>query len=265
MSNYAIYKPKGKAAEYSEWACNFYVGCSNGCTYCYCKKGILAGVMGQDKPQLKKCFKDETHALKVFEKELLANLDELRKHGLFFSFTTDPMLKDAIALTVSAIDLCQKYNVPVKILTKCTQWVRFVSVHLDITRKNLMSFVFTLTGHDELVPNASSNKDRIRAMKVLSDAGFKTWASIEPIIDFEDSYEMIYAVKDFCDLYKIGLQSGRKYDEFEPFDFVIDMIQFNAEFCKKIYFKDSLLKAAGINRADLPSNCVDRSYNIFKS
>lgn len=52
----AIYNPSGKAGEYSYWACNFYVGCSNGCTYCYCKKGILAGAMGQDKPQLKKCF-----------------------------------------------------------------------------------------------------------------------------------------------------------------------------------------------------------------
>ncbi len=55
----AIYNPSGKAGEYSYWACNFYVGCSNGCEYCYCKKGILSGVMGQDKPQLKKCFKDE--------------------------------------------------------------------------------------------------------------------------------------------------------------------------------------------------------------
>ncbi|KAA6320448.1 hypothetical protein EZS27_029784 [termite gut metagenome] len=31
----AIYNPSGKAGEYSYWACNFYNGCSNGCTYCY--------------------------------------------------------------------------------------------------------------------------------------------------------------------------------------------------------------------------------------
>lgn len=33
---------------------------------------------------------------------------------------------------------------------------------------------------------------------------------------------------------------------------------------EKIYFKDSLLKAAGINRDALPSNCVNRDFNIFR-
>ena len=37
--NKAIYKPKGKAGGYAEWACNLFVGCSNNCSYCYCKKG----------------------------------------------------------------------------------------------------------------------------------------------------------------------------------------------------------------------------------
>jgi len=119
----AIYSPSGKAGEYSYWACNFYVGCSNGCSYCYCKKGILKDTMGQDKPVLKKCFKDEKHALEIFEKELKANLTELQKHGLFFSFTTDPMLKNTKHLTVKAIDICMIYCVPVKILTKIADWL----------------------------------------------------------------------------------------------------------------------------------------------
>ena len=116
----AIYNPSGKAGEYSYWACNFYVGCSNGCTYCYCKKGILAPVMGQDKPQLKACFKSEKHALEVFGKELKENLEGLRKHGLFFSFTTDPMLAETYYLTLRAIGHCVNNSIPVKILTKCT-------------------------------------------------------------------------------------------------------------------------------------------------
>jgi DNA repair photolyase len=94
-----IYNPSGKAGEYSYWACNFYVGCSNGCEYCYCKKGIFAPVMGQDKPQLKKCFKNETDAFEIFSKELDKNLGELQKHGLFFSFTTDPLLPETEMLT----------------------------------------------------------------------------------------------------------------------------------------------------------------------
>jgi DNA repair photolyase len=46
----AIYQPAGKAAEYAEYACNFYVGCSNQCTYCYLRKGIGKGTLdGENK------------------------------------------------------------------------------------------------------------------------------------------------------------------------------------------------------------------------
>lgn len=65
----AIYNPSGKAGEYSRWACNFYTGCSNGCDYCYCKKGILGHTMGGDTPTLKKCFRNEQHAIEVFFNE----------------------------------------------------------------------------------------------------------------------------------------------------------------------------------------------------
>lgn len=54
MSNgKAIYKPAGKAREYAEWACNLFVGCSNDCSYCYCKRGALGSVMGRPQATLK--------------------------------------------------------------------------------------------------------------------------------------------------------------------------------------------------------------------
>lgn len=268
----AIYQPAGKAAEYSKWACNFYVGCSNGCTYCYCKKGILAGAMGQDKPQLKKCFRNEEHAIEVFEKELLANLEELRKHGLFFSFTTDPMLPETLDLTFAASGMAvNNYNVPVKILTKCTAWVDSFLYFLSHSNsdnealewRKMYAIGFTLTGHDELEPNASTNAERIEAMKKLHDAGFKTWASIEPILDLPTSFEMICHTNGFCELYKIGLQSGEKYDKDELKRFTEGVLRQNGFYEAKIYFKDSLLKAAGISRESLPRTCVTRDYNIF--
>lgn len=267
----AIYNPSGKAGEYSYWACNFYVGCSNGCTYCYCKKGFLAGTMGGNTPTLKKCFRDENHALEVFEKELMQNLAELQKHGLFFSFTTDPMLIETIKLTWNAMDICLENKVPVKILTKCIEWVQRL-IDFDNGKlvedysfkgKQYVAFGFTLTGHDELEPNAPTNAKRIEAMKKLHDAGFKTFASIEPIIDFESSLKMIEATKDFCDLYKIGLESGKKYDKTETRSFIA-MAVVEIALNSKIYFKDSILKVSGLNREDLPANCVDRDYNMFK-
>jgi len=274
MSNKAIYQPKNKASEYAKWACNFYVGCSNDCSYCYCKKGILAGTMGGDKPTLKKCFKDETHALEVFEKELMQNLPELQKHGLFFSFTTDPMLPETIDLTIAAIDACVVNNVPVKILTKCdfTNPERMVGIYqrafpflVKQKYKDKIAFGFTLTGYDRLEPNASTNQERIEAMKKLHDAGFRTFASIEPIIDFERSFEMIYLTWGHCNLYKIGLMSGQKVDRafYERLrSFNLAVVNLLTQSTAKVYWKDSITKCFDVF-PDAPCN-VDRDYNIFK-
>ena len=64
----AIYQPSGKAAEYGEWACNFHIGCSNWCGYCYCSKALQPGLLSST-VTLKKAFKDEQNAIAVFEKE----------------------------------------------------------------------------------------------------------------------------------------------------------------------------------------------------
>lgn len=276
----AIYNPSGKAGEYSYWACNFYVGCSNGCEYCYCKKGILKPVMGMDKPQLKKCFKDDIHAFEVFLTEMNRNTEDLKKHGIFFSFTTDPMLPETLDLTLDAASNAVLSNIPVKILTKCTAWVDEFLKNFDRheinlqhivcpenpfeSKKHLYAFGFTLTGHDELEPGASTNAERIEAMQKLHNAGFRTWASIEPVIDCEASYEMILKSYNFCKLFKIGLLSGKQTNTKDIYPFVVTIKDLAYHNGFKVYFKDSLLKAAGIAREELPSNCVSRDFNIFQ-
>jgi DNA repair photolyase len=282
----AIKMPKGKAGEYAKYSCNFYVGCSNGCTYCYLRKPPFNNACGGSVPTLAKCFKDEKHALEVFEKELKANLPELQKHGLFFTFTSDPMLQETRMLSTGAATLAVKNRIPVKFLTKVA-CINFILnwVALTGTDRSMVAFGFTLTGHDEMEPNASTNAERIEAMRKLHDAGFKTWASIEPVIDFDSSLKMISDSKDFCDLYKIGLESGKKYDKVELQHFVSKSISLLTvlrdenelflrkmflgnvhkayDFNGKFYFKDSLLQQAGINRENLPVNCVSRDWDMF--
>ena len=274
----AIYNPSGKAGEYSYWACNFYTGCSNGCDYCYCKKGILAKVMGGNVPVLKKCFRDEEHALEVFEKELKQNISELRKYGLFFSFTTDPMLVQTSTLTICAMVECVKNEIPVKILTKVADFIDLYSFFIEGVNwlelafqskygisinalKEYVAFGFTLTGCDDREPNASTNIERIKTMEKLHDAGFKTWASIEPVIDIPKSLAMINLSNGLCDLYKIGLMSGKRYSKTDLQAFVEMLTGMYPN--NKFYFKDTLLSQADIARDCLPSNCVGRDYNIF--
>jgi DNA repair photolyase len=306
----ALYNPSGKAGEYSYWACNFYTGCSNGCTYCYLRKGVLSRAMGGDKPTLKICFthirttinvyksmllnskgafidngryyilrdNPEAYALEIFEKELLANLSELQQHGLFFSFTSDPMIRGNIWLTQQALTMCVLgHKVPVKILTKDAGWVdEFLSRNTNgifserelfkVKNQRMIAFGFTLTGRDDMEPNASPNAERIEAMKKLHDAGFRTWASIEPIIDIESSSRVMFDSMGYCDLFKIGLLSGKKYDSLELKVLMYDAIKFARASGAKIYFKNSLIKQAGYSREHINSIdvCVGRDYNIFK-
>jgi len=265
----AIYNPKGAAQEYSEWACNFFTGCSNRCTYCYLKKGIGAKVLGGCKPELKKCFDSEQHALEIFIKEAKLNEFELQKHGLFLSFTTDPCLPETINLTSKVIDYCNWAfgpKIPVKILTKSVEWVGRFTNRIkslgSIDHPELVAFGVTLTGHDELEPGASSNQDRIEAMKKLHDAGFKTFASIEPIIYFESSLEMIRQTVGYSDLYKVGLESGRKYNQNELGLFVHKVLQATENSNAKVYFKDSITRLI----PNIKNKCVvNRDYNLFQS
>jgi len=265
----AIYNPSGKAGEYSYWACNFYKGCSNDCSYCYCKRGVMSSVWSTE-PQLKKGLVNNETVLEIFKKELSSNIEQLKQHGLFFSFTTDPMLETTYWLTMSAVNICLANDVPVKILTKCTRKVLSVffgnSVYKDYYRekKHLIAIGFTLTGHDELEKGASTNEERIEVMKMLHDEGFKTFASIEPIVDFDSSLKMIQQTAKFCNLYKIGLMGNKKYQTDMMklfFENVCSLASINGF---KVYFKDSLLKQLDVDRILLSNYCVERDYNLFK-
>ena len=263
----AIYQPKGAALEYAPWACNFYTGCSNDCEYCYCKRGVMSHVWSTE-PRLKKCFRDIEHALLVFDDEKAANIVALRKNGIFFSFTTDPMLPETFELTLRATGLAVLSGVPVKILTKRADWLdapMWASMEpLLLGHKDKIAFGFTLTGFDEKEPGASLTDERIEAMRELHDIGFKTFASIEPTITPAMSRNMIEATKDFCDLYKVGLVSG-KGKNFYNCDHMIHFYGWLVKFAftHKVYLKDSILKYFGISREDTTGNFVNSDYNIF--
>jgi len=263
----AIYNPTGKAAEYAQWACNFYNGCSNDCNYCYCKRGVMSHVWSPA-PTLKKCFKDEEHATDVFIAEMEKNIDQLKEHGLFFSFTTDPMLPETLDFHMNAICLAINHNIPVQILTKRADflhyWLFDENQIIHPEKKKLIAVGFTLTGCDEHEPKASLNVDRVKAMLELHKRGFKTFASIEPVISVQASYAMINAVSGWCDLIKVGLLSGGKRT-YKPgeIQFLFEMLKADTR-GSKFYIKDSMVEYLDLDREKLPHHFVNQDYNIFK-
>lgn len=224
MSNRCIYQPKGAAKEYGAWACNLYNGCSHHCDYCYCKRGVLANTTGVDKPELKAMLgKDENEAYLIFSRELKQHRDKILAagDGLFFSFSTDPMLRDEIDLTMRCIQECVIEKVPVQILTKATWWAfRGNTLDDDYLRQlvewnNYVTIGVTLTGHDELETDAPTNKERIDLLSRLHTLHIPTFVSLEPVVDFESSLKMILDTLHYTAEYRIGLMSPMKKGRYD--------------------------------------------------
>jgi len=273
--NLAIYNPKVAAAEYARWACNLYNGCPHQCEYCYCKRGILGATMGGALPEIKKQLGGtKEKAFEIFCKELKANADQIRREGgLFFSFSTDPMVAAELPLTARCIEQCFMLSVPVVILTKAVLWWYNSRTFHDLLMhyRHLIAIGFTLTGHDELESCAASNDERINLMALLSGAGFKIWASIEPIIDPLASLASIRMVESYCQHFKIELRSGVKKDYYDDVDLNALFLSIDryaeqnpqTQYFKTFYFKDSFVKRLGLDRSTFQAPFVDRNFSLF--
>lgn len=228
-------RPQGNAEEYGRWAVNPYKGCSHGCLYCYLKKGVWANGLGSDTAQLKKGVVSEEHAYHLAMAEIIEHREEIIKDGgLFMTFTSDPCAEETYKLFCRISESAREMDIPVTILTKADPPAAhlfldsIIPSHLLIGNKereaaineylancqkkaSLLAIGFTLTGHDELEPNASPNEERVRNIDFLVNRfapskGCHVWASIEPVIDFPSALAMVYqAVNAGCGHFKIGL------------------------------------------------------------
>ncbi len=175
------------------------------------------------------------------------------------------MLADTRDLTMEAIFIALSRGIPSQILTKRADFLDHPSMKALKLLPGMIAWGFTLTGHDDLEPGASSNFERIYAMKQLHGMGFKTFASIEPVVDFPSAFSMINLSLEFCDLYKIGLMSGKRYNSQErsEADFLLALLK---EAPGRYYLKESLIKLLEIDRSDLPADkFVGIDFNIFKN
>lgn len=204
-----IYQPQGAAGEYAKWAINLYHGCSNGCTYCYNRRGVLSHVFG-DKPELatpiikqrdkllneylkknnmtahdaipQKVIRDTTAvvALSIVAKDIIRiGEDVIREDGgIFFSFTCDPFDPDIdMDILRMIVFVLLDRQIPATILTKNTDWLEndkwkdFLEPDADYPDDLLrdLTIGFTITGKDKLEPGAPSTEERIEALRKLHD------------------------------------------------------------------------------------------------
>ena len=109
-----IYKPKGRAGEYADWAANLYLGCSHHCRYCYGARVLKMTQEEFDNPKPKK------DVLERLEQSAHA-MDKRGQHvQVLLSFVCDDYqpLDAETNITRNAIEILHKYGHNFCVLTK---------------------------------------------------------------------------------------------------------------------------------------------------
>lgn len=204
MSNNAvIYKPRGRAGEYSPLACNLYIGCTHGCRYCYA-------------PLCMKANRQNYHRTTAPRESILERLAHACRRlkakdtppgNVLLSFLSDPYqpAEDVYRITHQAIVILQHYGIPFTILTKAGRLARR-DFAIYSSRD---TFATTLTFSDNrpslfYEPGASLPDERLANLAAAKQHGIHTWASIEPVIIPAQSLAMIRAAAPYVDLIKLG-------------------------------------------------------------
>lgn len=233
-----IYKPKGRAGEYSHLAINHYTGCGHGCRYCY-------GPAATKNPDFHRIQAPRADIIAKLQKEALkhAGCDE----RVLLCFTSDPYqpLNDRIGLTRQVIEVLKAHDIPFHILTK--GGLR-AAADFDLYGK-YDAFATTLTLLDDnesakQEPNAALAAERIAAISQAHERGIETWVSLEPVLDPEVSLHIIGLTHEIVDHYKIGklnhVETERPFSEWRNFG--SEAIRLCRRYEKSYYVKDDLAK-----------------------
>ena len=201
-----IYQPNGPAREYSPLALNVYTGgCDHGCVYCYCRNMRNMGPWSTvPRPR---------------NLTGLAREAERASRQILLNFMGDPycLAERTHRRTRTALGILAGARCSVAILTK--GGTRCLD-DLDVFRAwpdGRIKVGATLTFLDPAKsavhePGAASPADRLDALRQLHVAGVRTWASIEPVIDAEESLAVVMASLPYVDAYKVGKLNHQRSD-----------------------------------------------------
>jgi len=223
-----IYKPKGAAKEYGDYAINIYTGCPHRCEYCF-----SPGVLRKEKEEFHTHVVPREGILDALRSQL--DRSDIRGKTIHLCFTCDPYpTGHDTAITREIIKILKFYGNHVQLLTKSAETRDFDILDEDD------SFGITLDGAEDTVYVASAD-DRINALRMAHEKGIKTWVSFEPVINPEEVLRLIRVVAPFADKAKIGKLNHVKSD--------INWKAFGTEaekLCKELkldyYIKDALKK-----------------------
>lgn len=183
-----IYKPKGAAGEYGEYALNIYTGCPHSCFYCY-----VPSVLHKDRSEFHSVIEPRKNIVEETRKQL--EREKLTDKTIHLCFTCDPYPTGCdTSTTREIIKLLKEYGNHVQILTKSRECKDF-----DLLDSNDW-FGITVDGMKE----ADLYYSNFNLLSYARSLGIKTWVSFEPVIVPENVYDCIAKYHSLIDMAKIG-------------------------------------------------------------
>ena len=203
--NSVIYETTGRAREYFQLAANLYTGCEHSCRYCY-----AADVTQTDL--------EEFHGNPKPKREILTRLtrDAQRLGGgltggedrhILLSFVTDPYqpIERGLHITRRAIEILKAHQLKVAILTKGGD---LATRDFDLlTADDMFGVTLTLLYSGESTywePKAAPPLERVESLHAAHERGIKTFVSLEPVINPDQTLGLIDATWQFVDKFLVG-------------------------------------------------------------
>ena len=185
-----IYKPKGRAKEYGDYAINIYTGCPHRCFYCF-----APSVLRKDREEFYSRVEPREGIVEAVKRQV--EKENIKDKLIHLCFTCDPypMGYDSTP-TREIIKILKESGNHVQILTKGNG-----SRDFDLLDENDWYGItydggFRTSGY----PAAFS----IPILKKAHERGIKTWISFEPVLDTNAVLATIEETTPFVDKIKIG-------------------------------------------------------------
>jgi DNA repair photolyase len=173
---------------------NPYRGCEHGCVYCYARPShAYVGLSPGLDFETRLFYKDG--AAKLLEAELGAK--NYQCATIMLGANTDPYqpIERIHKVTRSVLEVLLRYRHPVAITTKGALVARDVDLLAELARDGLVRVMFSIPTLDNdmkriLEPRAAAAGAKLKAMRVLADAGVPVGVLVAPIIPVLTEHEI---------------------------------------------------------------------------
>ncbi|MEM5769982.1 MAG: radical SAM protein, partial [Bacillota bacterium] len=191
-----IYKPKGAAKEYGDYAINIYTGCPHRCYYCF-----APSVLRRDRELFHTCVMPREGIVEAVRQQL--NKERITGRMIHLCFTCDPYPRGYDSTTTrEIIKLLKDSGNHVQILTKGDGSVDFDLLDGDDWYGATISCNTGMQKKAE--PCAISPLERLNLLEKAKECGIKTWVSFEPVLDGHAVLSCIAGYFDLFDKIKVG-------------------------------------------------------------